>query len=59
MENNNCNSSANSEGFYDALFENPPANLQDLPEGLVKEYVAGYEEGRVENLEKWLIEYDN
>lgn len=51
--------SANSEGFTDALLENPPANLQNLPKGLVEEYIAGYEEGRIENLEKWLIQYDN
>ena len=28
------------------------------PPDTAKQYVSGYEEGRIENLEKWLIEYD-
>ena len=51
--------SANAEGFADAIYENPPANLADLPLDTVEQYIAGYEEGRIENLEKGLIQYDN
>ena len=51
--------SANSEGYTDALYENPPANLTDLPTDTVEQYVAGYEEGRIEKLEKWMIVNDN
>lgn len=50
--------SANSEGYTDAVYENPPANLANLPPDTVEQYVAGYEEGRLETMEKWLIPND-
>ena len=50
--------SANSEGYTDAIYENPPANLSKLPIDTVEQYVAGYEKGRIENLEKWIIVND-
>jgi hypothetical protein len=51
--------SANAEGFTDAVYENPPANLSNLPPDIVEQYIDGYEEGRIEKSEKWLIDYDN
>jgi hypothetical protein len=50
--------SANAEGFADAIYENPPANLADLPLDTVEQYIAGYEEGRAETMEKWIIVND-
>lgn len=50
--------SANAEGYTDAVYENPPANLADLPPDTVEQYVAGYEEGRIEKLEKWIVVND-
>lgn len=51
--------SANAERYTDAVYENPPAKLADLPLDTVEQYVAGYEEDRVEKLEKWMIVNDN
>lgn len=51
--------SANAEGFTDAVYENPPANLSNFPPDIVEQYIDGYEEGRIEKSEKWLIDYDN
>ena len=50
--------SANAEGFMDALYENPPADLSKLSPDTAEQYRDGYEEGRIEKLEKWLIDYD-
>jgi hypothetical protein len=49
---------ANAEGYTDAVYENPPADLSNLPSDIVEQYIAGYEEGRIEKLERWWIDYD-
>lgn len=51
--------SANAEGFADAIYENPPADLSNLPPDTVEQYIAGYEEGRAETMEKWITVNDN
>ena len=47
--------SIHSAGYRDAVNENPPANLTQASPVAKEQYSAGYEEGRVEKSERWII----
>lgn len=45
-----------NEGLDDALLENPIPNLENISKEASEQYKKGYENGRIEKLEKWLID---
>ena len=49
----NNKKSAHLNGWLDGRYEHPPANIKNESKEVQEEYIAGYEEGRIETSEKW------